>query len=131
MPITNTIYVPPFNNTTDTAVQYDSRNGVDGQSVTTILFDNPSDLECVMVTWVDSVQPDSHWQFLSNMPKADLPVCQTLGWVVDETPDSLMVAQTVSAEDDGDHAAIGLVRIPKAAIKSRQILISGRTPGAD
>ena len=49
--------------------------------------DNP-----ILVDWIDSAQPISAWIFLENKPRLEVIQCVSVGWVVGETDEVLMLA---------------------------------------
>jgi len=67
----------------------------------------------VYIEWVDAVA-DAGWE--SNV-KADIHLCRSIGWVVDETDDAICLANTVSQEDSNAR-----IHIPKAWVRNRRII---------
>jgi hypothetical protein len=49
--------------------------------------DNP-----ILVEWIDSAQPISAWMFLEKKPRLEIIQCVSVGWVVGETDEVLMLA---------------------------------------
>jgi hypothetical protein len=67
----------------------------------------------VYVHWVDAVA-DVGWQ---ETAKAEVHDCHTVGYIVDETPEALCVASTISDKDSNAR-----MHIPKAWIKKRKVI---------
>lgn len=65
----------------------------------------------VFLQWVDAVA-DVEWQ--ENV-KAEVHLCHTIGWIIDETEDAICVANTVSMESSNAR-----MHIPKQWIKSKK-----------
>ena len=81
--------------------------------------DNP-----ILVEWIDSAQPISAWMFLENKPSLEIIQCVSVGWLVGETDDVLMLAPNLGdIESGGSGQASGFIRIPKSALTRRVELI--------
>ena len=81
--------------------------------------DNP-----ILVEWIDSAQPISAWMFLENKPSLEIIQCVSVGWVVGETDEVLMLAPNLGdIESGGSGQASGFIRIPKSAVTRRVELI--------
>lgn len=76
----------------------------------------------VMVEWIDSVQPIPAWNFLENLPKIEPIRCKSVGWVVGETKDVLMLASNLGGTGGEYNQGCGLMQITKATIKRRRTL---------
>ncbi len=63
------------------------------------------------IQWVDAVA-DVEWQ---EGVKAEVHLCHTIGWIVDETDDALCIASTVSMDSSNAR-----MHIPKQWITSRK-----------
>lgn len=76
-------------------------------------------LPLVYVQWADSIQPTSAWQWISE-PQPKVVHCTTVGQVLRETSDELVMALSVgwSAENKPDQAT-GVMAIPKRSIVRR------------
>lgn len=83
--------------------------------------------DLVLVEWQDSAQPLSHWLLLSDAPKPEIILCVSVGWVISETKDVLMLAPNIGDIQSGGSAqASGFIRIPTAAVTRRAKLREGR-----
>jgi len=82
--------------------------------------DNP-----ILVEWIDSAQPISAWMFLEKKPSLEIIQCVSVGWVVGETDDVLMLAPNLGdIESGGSGQASGFIRIPKSAVTRRVELMA-------
>ena len=82
--------------------------------------DNP-----ILVEWIDSAQPISAWMFLENKPSLEIIQCVSVGWVVGETDEVLMLAPNLGdIESGGSAQASGFIRIPKSAVTRRVELMA-------
>ncbi len=66
------------------------------------------------IQWVDAVA-DVEWQ---EGVKAEVHLCHTIGWIVDETDDALCIASTVSMDSSNAR-----MHIPKQWIKIRKEVV--------
>ena len=81
--------------------------------------DNP-----LLVEWIDSAQPIAAWMFLENMPRMEVIECVSVGWLVAETDEVLMLAPNLGDIQSGGSAqASGFIRIPKLAVTRRVVLV--------
>ena len=80
---------------------------------------NPSKPVILLIDWVDSVN-SSGWKPTDEC-KADLLICQTAGFLVEETKDAICLALNRTTRT-GYYPFGELVSIPKVAIKARRIL---------
>jgi len=72
----------------------------------------------VVVRWIDSIEVES-WVREKELPKPEAAQITTLGKIVREGPDAVVVAATVSTEAEGDDPVyIGVLVIPRIAIQS-------------
>ena len=69
----------------------------------------------VLIEWIDAYHLDA-WQF-GRIPVAEFDPCWTVGFLMDETKQGVIVAQTWF---DGDCA--NLIGIPKGMIKKLTVL---------
>ena len=68
----------------------------------------------VYVEWVDAVA-DVEWQ--ENV-KAEVHLCHSIGWIIDETDDAICIANTVSMDNSNAR-----MHIPKQWIKVRKEVV--------
>lgn len=79
----------------------------------------------VVVTWVDSRQPTTAWQWLSKYECKPVR-CVTSGWLVRDDDECKAVCQTFGDidDDDGDVQAMGVTLIPsRAVVKMEDVVI--------
>jgi len=69
----------------------------------------------VLIEWIDAYHLDA-WQF-GAAPKADFDPCWTVGFLMDETKQGVIVAQTWFDQD-----CANLIAIPKGMIKTIKVL---------
>ncbi|MFA0813890.1 hypothetical protein [Microbulbifer epialgicus] len=72
----------------------------------------------VRVEWVDSAQPYPQWSHLEDLPSLEPVKCCTVGWLIAESEEVLMIAQSVGEVNTDNAQASGLMRIPRASVKS-------------
>lgn len=70
----------------------------------------------VMVDWVDSAQPCSEWRYMTDLPKLEAVRCLTVGWIVAEDNNVIMLVQSVGEVETQDTQVSGLMRIPVASV---------------
>jgi len=71
---------------------------------------------CIIVDWVDSLQPVVGWHMIDDLPILEAAVCKTVGWLVAENDEALMIAQNVADPKSTQMQAGGLMRIPKCCV---------------
>ena len=79
-------------------------------------------MDLVLITWLDSGKiVGNEWTFTTDLPTTALVItCQSVGWIVRETEEELVIAPHVGAERDGrPQQFLGLLAIPKVAIQQR------------
>ena len=64
------------------------------------------------------------WMFLEKKPSLEAIQCVSVGWVVGETDEVLMLAPNLGDIKSGGSAqGSGFIRIPKSAVTRRVVLI--------
>ncbi|WHI46569.1 hypothetical protein [Microbulbifer sp. VAAF005] len=76
----------------------------------------------VRVEWVDSAQPYSQWSHIDDLPPLEIVECWTVGWLVAESKDVLMLAQSLGDVNTSSAQASGLMRIPRACVKKVTVI---------
>lgn len=84
--------------------------------------DNLDSMKSVYLEWEDS-ESLSSWKYVDELP-IDVHICRSLGWIIKETKDVLVIASSVSSGGDQCTGAIG---IPKRAITRRISVESPKT----
>lgn len=74
--------------------------------------------KALYVEWVDALA-DSGWTKLERV--SDIHRCHSIGFLVKETKNSIVLATAVALDEDGNEANSTLA-IPKAWIKKRRVL---------
>jgi hypothetical protein len=78
--------------------------------------------QLVLIEWKDSLQPVSGWSMLDDLPSLRSANCRTVGWVVGEDRDTLMLAQNVADLGTDNPQGGGFMRIPKVCVTKRRRL---------
>lgn len=87
----------------------------------------PSDRETLeFVIWIDAVQPTGQWEHVSEIePDIGPCVIHSVGWVVAEDEDVLLLAPNKGADESTEVTVLGTVTIPKCSIKWRYGICDG------
>ncbi len=73
--------------------------------------------QLVMVDWEDSAQPVASWLHLTDLPALSAVQCCSVGWIVAQSDDVLMLAPNLGERGCEVNAqASGIIRIPKRCI---------------
>ena len=71
----------------------------------------------VLVEWEDSAQPTPSWMFLDDAPDLEIIKCMSVGWIINENDNVLMIAPNIGDYESGGGAqGSAFIRIPKSAI---------------
>lgn len=81
-------------------------------------------MELVLVEWEDSMQPFAGWAMLDDLPELRIAKCQSVGWIVAENEQVLMLAPNIADIDTNPGQGSGFIRIPQRSIVSRRKLKS-------
>jgi hypothetical protein len=79
-------------------------------------------MDLLLVEWSDSLQTASQWSFIEEAPELKTAKCRTVGWLVGENQEALMLAQNIANEGLDDAQGSGYMRICKRAITKRKKL---------
>ncbi|HEY9544744.1 MAG TPA: hypothetical protein VIR56_01985 [Solimonas sp.] len=77
----------------------------------------------VLIEWLDSAQPIPGWRLLSDLPNPDVVKCESVGWIIGETDDVLMLAPNIGDRGGDSEQASGFIRIPVVSITRRVTLL--------
>lgn len=80
------------------------------------------DMQIVAVDWVDSARPVAEWRYLSDAPELAAVVCRSVGWIVGENEQILMLAPNLGDIGGESEQGCGFIRIPKVSITRRASL---------
>ncbi len=71
----------------------------------------------VMIEWVDSVQPRSSWEYLTDIGNPGAVKCVSVGWLISETKKCKSLAPNIGEIDSPETFQVsGLIVIPTRAI---------------
>ena len=71
----------------------------------------------LMVEWLDSAQPVSSWHFLESPPELEVIECASVGWLIGESKDTIMLAPNIGDLcSGGSQQGSGFIRIPVSCI---------------
>lgn len=83
-------------------------------------------MKLVMVKWEDSRQPSSCWEWLHEYQPDPMPVIVSVGWLVRDETDFIVLAPNMSREEKPQVS--GMFQIPKRAVVHMAAL---KEPGDD
>lgn len=74
-------------------------------------------MKLVSIEWIDSVQPTSGWQFLSEYKESEPIKCISVGFLVCDKKDVKGLAQNIGNKDGRETIqASGIIHIPSKCI---------------
>lgn len=77
------------------------------------------DCPLVIIRWQDSRQPCGHWRFLSALPETSAVEVATVGWLLKNTGEVMVVCQNVGDLGHPEKAqASGIMAIPTRCVLS-------------
>lgn len=76
----------------------------------------------MLVHWQDSKQPTAAWTYLDDLPKLKVAEVETVGFLVAEDDEIIMLAQSMANVNLDDAQACGCMQIPKRCIVSHILL---------
>lgn len=84
--------------------------------------------DMVLIAWLDSEQSDQVWHVLSAAKENNPSLTKTVGFLVEETEDHIIVSQSWDDMTEGHEPAVaGLFTIPQGCIKHKDKLYSRNT----
>jgi hypothetical protein len=69
----------------------------------------------VLIEWLDSRQPSIGWQFVENMEMPKPCKCLSVGWLLDEGEDQIVIAAHMNDMDQDDQV-MGVMVIPSCSV---------------
>tara|TARA_R110000737_G_scaffold321683_1_gene333733 strand:+ start:39 stop:356 length:318 start_codon:yes stop_codon:yes gene_type:complete len=81
----------------------------------------------VLVEWEDSASPLSRWCHLDDLPTLEVIKCVSVGFIVAESDQVLMLAPNIGDSGTDNAQASGCIRIPKSGITMQRGLRSDGT----
>lgn len=89
---------------------------------------NGRDCPLVMISWLDSRQPNPAWWRISDLNDSPMPVeCATVGWLVHDGSDCKVVCQSVADLTTDDAQVGGVMTIPSRAVLRIDVLTTERS----
>lgn len=76
----------------------------------------------ILVLWQDSKQPLPAWTFADDLPPLKIAEVETVGFLVAEDDEIIMLAQSAANFGKDDAQVCGLMQIPKRCIVSHILL---------
>jgi hypothetical protein len=70
----------------------------------------------VLIEWVDSYSVYEQWDFLNDLKEPEIIKCKSVGFIVNETDESILIMPHISGDNE---AGKGGICIPKLAIIKR------------
>ena len=71
----------------------------------------------VLVEWIDSAQPRSRWEYLSDIGKPEPIRCVSVGWLIFDGKKSKSIAPNMGSIDDHESLHVsGVITIPTCAV---------------
>ena len=74
----------------------------------------------VQVEWVDSTQPVCEWRYTEDFELEDPHLHYSVGFVLAENKNVIALAQSLGRPDTENEQAMGVMHIPKRAIRKRR-----------
>ncbi|OGP74927.1 MAG: hypothetical protein A2Y80_08225 [Deltaproteobacteria bacterium RBG_13_58_19] len=77
--------------------------------------------QMVLIEWLDSRQPFTGWQFLEDMEIPNSCKCSSVGWLLEEDVDRVVIAAHLG-DLNRNGQAMGVMVIPLCAIQKKTLL---------
>ncbi len=71
----------------------------------------------VEIEWIDSKSAVNEWEYLDGLEPLKPPICQSVGYLIEETPEYKTIVHTISTSQ-----ILGRITIPKRCIKKVKVL---------
>ena len=72
--------------------------------------------QLVMMEWVDSAQPSSEWQRLSEYKNPEIVRCVSVGWLIYDGDEVKALAQNMGDVGQESMQVSGIIRIPARCV---------------
>jgi hypothetical protein len=69
------------------------------------------------IEWIDAIQPTLQWEHVKDVTPPKNMLCHSVGWIVAESDEGIVVAAHIGDLESDDMQCIGHMTIPKSAIK--------------
>lgn len=75
-----------------------------------------------LIEWVDSYSVYEGWDFIKELAEPKVMKCLSVGWILKETEECILLMPHISGTNDNDTlgAGMGGLSIPKVAITNRK-----------
>ena len=70
----------------------------------------------VKVTWQDSRLPDDGWQRVDDIGEVKPTICETVGWLIRDENGLLILASSITHDEDGVAIVLGVHDIPSRVV---------------
>lgn len=78
-----------------------------------------ADCPLVIIRWLDSRQPSGQWRYLADLPEARPVEVASVGWLLRDTAEAMVICQNVGDLETPDKAqASGIMTIPTRCVLS-------------
>jgi len=71
------------------------------------------ELKLILIEWVDSYSVYEQWDFIGHIKEPEIVNCKSVGFLIKETPESILILPHISGENE---AGMGGICIPKVSI---------------
>jgi hypothetical protein len=77
-----------------------------------------------LIKWEDSYSSDNKWKSISGMTKPKRMVCVSVGWLIKETKNTILIVPHITDIKNKNSSGTGLgeIVIPNSAIRERREL---------
>ena len=72
--------------------------------------------EIVLIKWEDSRVPRNNWEWITEELTPKCTSCMSVGFIVAESDNAILLSPTIGHEEDGDRQMIGAITIAKRQI---------------
>jgi hypothetical protein len=71
----------------------------------------------VEIQWIDSKTSPNEWEYLDGLESLKPPLCQSVGFLIEDTPEYKTIVHTISTTQ-----ILGRITIPNRCIKKIKVL---------
>lgn len=86
--------------------------------------DLPNDFNLEWIRWLDAHGVTTEWTDVADLQKSDVPVLDSVGWVIKEEPEFIVVLPHKSHKYPDGEFGCGEMLIPVEAVRSRVTLVA-------
>ena len=84
-------------------------------------------MRLVLIEWEDSRTADGGWRYIKDASGLGAVKCRTVGWILEQTPTALLLAQSVGDLDGDESQTMGRTAIAVRQITKVVDLLLGQT----